>query len=207
MILKIIINKKENVKMILFGTKGNPEDTGKKPQELRPVKQEIQSIIERLGLVPLEPEGGYFRQTFKSNRETPIQWSSTEKPGPRALMTAIYYLITPENFSAFHRVKGTEIFHFYAGDSVALTLIHLDGHHEAINLGSQVNQGELAQAIVAPGTWQALRIQEGGIHGYSLLGATVSPGFEYCDFEMAGEAELIREFPRHAQLIRENCRS
>ncbi len=151
-------------------------------------------IISTLKLQPLEPEGGYFRQTYKS--ALAIDGDSKK----HSACTAIYYLMTPSSFSRFHRLSGTEIYHFYAGDPVDLALIDPQGRLQKICLGSEIWGEQVPQWTVPSKTWQALR-PAGEMIGWSLLGTTMSPGFEWDDFEMGDRATLFRQFPQHKNVI------
>lgn len=147
-------------------------------------------IIEKLGLQPLPHEGGYYRETYKSDETTkPCDSNLT-----RSLSTAIYYLVTPDSFSALHRVKSDEMFHFYSGDAVEMIQITDDGKLSRITLGSDVLRGESPQVVVPKGVWQALRLKKGG--RWALMGTTVSPGFEFEDFELGNREKMNGLFPR-----------
>ena len=95
--------------------------------------------------------------------------------------TAIYYLLKPGTFSALHRLPGDEIFHHYLGDSVEMLLLHPSGAGEVVRLGKDLAAGERPQVMVPGGAWQGSRLVEGG--KVALLGCTVSPGFEYADYQ------------------------
>src|SRR5207249_3960045 len=97
--------------------------------------------------------------------------------GDRSVSTAIYYLLTPGTFSALHRLKSDEIFHFYAGSPVKMLQLHEDGRGEEIILGSDVLAGQQPQVLVRRGVWQGSYLLPGG--EFALLGCTVAPGFEY----------------------------
>ena len=147
--------------------------------------------IELLGLQP-HPEGGHFRETYRSEQiiQTPF--------GRRAASTAILYLLTGGEFSAFHRVRSDELFHFYAGDPADLVLLDEAGCR-TITLGADVAAGQQPQTLVPGGTWQALRLTSGAT--WSLMGCTVAPGFEFEDFELVRRDELTATFPAQADLI------
>ena len=148
-------------------------------------------VIKLLDLQP-HPEGGHFRETYRSDQtvETPF--------GRRAASTAILYLLTGEAFSAFHRVCSDEMFHFYAGDPVALALLDEAGCR-TVTLGSDVGAGQHPQALVPGGCWQGLHLDGGG--QWALMGCTVAPGFEFEDFELARRDELKAKFPEQGDLI------
>lgn len=156
-----------------------------------------EEIISRLGLEPLPFEGGYYRETYRTEeRAVPLRLRDAPSAHrERAYGTAIYYLVTPENFSAFHRVESDEIFHFYAGDTVELVLLSEKGA-EVLPLGPALVDGECPQRIVPKGVWQGLRLKPGG--KWALLGCTVSPGFDFLDFHLGERQSLETLFP--------NCR-
>ncbi len=149
------------------------------------VNDEVSAIVEMLGLAP-HPEGGFFRETLRASLEigTP--------DGQRAASTAIYYLLASGTFSALHRVRSDEVWHHYDGDPVALHLLHEDGTHAVVTLGRALQNGERPQHVVPAGVWQAA-IPLGG--RFALCGCTVSPGFDFADFEMPTRAELIFRMP------------
>lgn len=151
-------------------------------------------VIKRLGLAPLPFEGGYFRQTFRSQFQISGQ--------PRCLGTAIYYLITQGSFSRLHRLLAQEeLFHFYAGDPVEMIQISETGELSEVLLGGTFSGVEVFQALVPPRVWQGTKLCKGG--EWALLGATVTPGFEYEDFEMKSKEELSALYPQHRLLFDE----
>lgn len=151
-------------------------------------------IIRLLDLKPLTIEGGFFRETYRS----PEQLLRAE--GNRSLATAIYYLLTPETFSQMHCVPGEEIFHFYLGDPVEMLQIAPDGSGELITMGMNIEAGMRPQHIVPGGYWQGAKLREGG--KYALMGTTMSPGFDYADYETGTWDELARRFPQHSDRLR-----
>lgn len=152
-------------------------------------------IIRLLGLKPLTIEGGFFNETYRSPQkiELPIY------TGPRSLATAIYYLLTPETFSRMHRVPGEEIFHFYLGDPVEMLQLGENGSGEIIVMGQDIAAGMKLQHVVPGGRWQGARLRAGG--EFALLGTTMSPGFEYEDYEAGGQ-ELMGQWPKFRDVIR-----
>ncbi|MBN21052.1 MAG: hypothetical protein CL678_07170 [Bdellovibrionaceae bacterium] len=160
---------------------------------------DAQEVIKKLGLQPLPEEGGYYKETF---RDTGRISSSTlpHLDGERVYSTCIYYLITPEEFSGLHGVKSTEIFHFYAGDTVEMVQIDASGRLKKIRLGSRLSEDELPQTIVPAHTWQGTKLLPGG--KWALMGCTVAPGFEFADFLNGTAEELTKKFPQHEQTIR-----
>ena len=152
-------------------------------------------LIQLLNLQKHPKEGGYFRETYRS-RDT-IELAGGRK---RSLSTSIYYLITPDSFSALHRLPGEEIFHLYLGDAVEMLMLHENGRGEVVRIGKDIAAGESPQVVVPGGTWQGSRLVAGG--AFALLGCTMSPGFDYADYQHGWRDELIAKFPDHAERIR-----
>jgi predicted cupin superfamily sugar epimerase len=158
---------------------------------------DARTLIDTLGLEP-HPEGGYYRETWRSSVRLPGTALPADYVGDRRAGTAIYYLLTPDGFSAFHRVASDEIFHFYGGDPVELWMLS-DGAGTCTTLGPDIAGGMRPQAVVPAGVWQASRLKEGGAH--ALLGTTVAPGFDFEDFELAERAALQALHPEHAEIV------
>lgn len=156
-------------------------------------------IRELLGLVPLPGEGGHYRETYRAPLVIPTSALPSSYGAPRAASTAIYYLLSPDTFSALHRLRGDEVFHFYLGDPVELLQLHPGGGGEVTALGTDLVTGMRPQAVVPGGTWQGLRLRSGG--RVALLGTTMAPAFEFADFEVGRRAALTQEFPGFAALI------
>ena len=144
-------------------------------------------------------EGGYFRETYRSEMTIAAAALPGEYAGDRNVSTSIYYLLTPDTFSAIHRVKSDEVFHFYAGDPVEMLQLHADGRGRIVIIGNDLAAGHEPQLVVPGGLWQGCRLIPGG--KWALMGCTVAPGFDYADFTAADRAELIAEYPDHAELI------
>lgn len=158
-----------------------------------------QDWIEKLGLEP-HPEGGYFKETYRS--EDLVNFDGYISA--RNISTAIYFMITKGNFSAFHRIKSDELWHYYEGSPISIYCISPDGKLEVIELGLDLEKGEKPQAMVPGGTWFASCLADDG--DYALAGCTVAPGFDFVDFELADRVELVRTFPQHAEIIRKLTR-
>jgi uncharacterized protein len=162
----------------------------------------VKRIVERLGLAP-HPEGGFFREIFRSGMAVAHPLAPAGEEAWRAAGTAIYFLLPAGDFSAFHRVRSDETWHFYGGDPLELHLIHPGGAHERRLLAGDLAVAEPATTVEA-GCWQAARVAAGG--AWSLVGCTVAPGFDFADFEMPPAADLLELFPQHAELIRQLAR-
>jgi uncharacterized protein len=173
---------------------------------MKPHAISAEAIIRHLSLSPLPFEGGYFRRTYECGDEATLPSSLGYPDGAsRRFCTAIYFLVTPDGFSALHRVRGDELFHFYAGDPVEMLQIDPAGRAHFLRLGPHILEGEQPQVLVPRKHWQGLRLLPGG--SWALLGCTVAPGFEFEDFELAQRDRLIRAFPALATEIQEFTRS
>ena len=148
---------------------------------------------------PSREEGGYFRETYRSRWRVPGAALPEGYGGDRDASTAIYYLLTPDSFSAMHRVRGDEVFHFYRGDPVEMLQLRADGASEVVIMGVDIANGMSPQVLAPAGVWQGMRLVPGG--AVALLGTTMAPGFDRSDFELGQRAELVRLFPAHAERI------
>jgi predicted cupin superfamily sugar epimerase len=144
-------------------------------------------------------EGGAFREIYRS----PIIAAESALPpafqGDRNFSTGIYFLLQQHQFSAFHKIKSDEMWHFYYGDTLIIYEIDTNGQMLQHHLGNDPDKGETFQCVINAGNWFAARVAEGG--SYTLTGCTVSPGFDFVDFELAVRDELIAQYPQHAALI------
>jgi predicted cupin superfamily sugar epimerase len=155
-------------------------------------------IISTLQLIP-HPEGGYYRETYRS-----AEVISTSR-GNRVAGTTIYFLLESGNFSAFHRLTSDEAWYYHIGDSVKLYLISPDGTLSTCLVGKSFTKGESLQVIMPAGHWFAAEVIES--NGFTLVSCSVSPGFEFSDFEMANRESLCAQYPQHQELISRLCRS
>jgi predicted cupin superfamily sugar epimerase len=167
------------------------------------MKYDTDYWVKYLDLLP-HPEGGYYKETFRSLEQIPPAGLPARFNGSRSLYTAIYFLLEQGNFSAFHRIQSDECWHFYAGDALLVHVLHTDGRYECIQLGNQPDKGEQFQAMVPAGAWFASETAPRGV--YSLVGCTVAPGFDFADFELADAAGLSAQYPENASLIQRLCR-
>lgn len=157
-----------------------------------------EELIRLLDLKPLPLEGGYFRETYRCADELPggmlRHYSHAKHMG-----TAIYYLLTPDTFSAMHRLPTEEVFHFYLGGPVSM--LQLDaGGGRVVTLGNDLRAGQRPQVVVSRGTWQGSFLQPNA--AFALLGTTMAPGFDFTDYEAGDRTRLSAQFPQFAELIR-----
>jgi len=163
-----------------------------------------EDYIKKLGLLP-HPEGGYYKETYRSVEAIPHQALPPGFKGARNFSTAIYFLLPGNNFSALHRIQSDEIWHFYAGDPLEVIEISKNGTLKITEIGNDPDAGQHLQYVVSAETWFGSRVKKGG--SFSLVGCTVSPGFDFEDFEMAEREQLTRLFPQHSEIVREMTRT
>lgn len=156
--------------------------------------------IKHLRLQP-HPEGGWYRETYRAAEQIPARALPRRYSGARNFGTAIYFLLRGREFSAFHRLHSDEMWHFYHGAPFLVVDIAPDGKLTEHRLGLHPSRGELPQIVVPRGHWFAARITTR--RGFTLLGCTVAPGFDFADFEMADRQKLCAKFPHHKKLISE----
>lgn len=153
--------------------------------------------IARLNLAP-HPEGGWYRQTYRSSLLLP----SAALPGyesDRVAATTIYFLLSGDEFSALHRLRSDEVWHFYAGSPLVVHVLDReDGYRQSL-LGTDPDAGQSFQAVVRGGRWFGSSLLHPGT--FALVGCTVAPGFEFADFEMAKRRELLSLYPEHRDVI------
>jgi uncharacterized protein len=155
------------------------------------LNKEALRLVKKLGLEK-HPEGGYFRHTYRSDTMANLEGFG----GPRSISTAIYYMLARDQFSAFHRLRSDEIWHYYAGGSITLYAIEKDGKLSKTKIG---RRGVL-QAIIKADIWFAAAINDK--KSYCLVGCTMSPGFDFRDWELGKRDDLIRKYPQHKKIIK-----
>ncbi len=150
--------------------------------------------IEKYNLLP-HPEGGFYKETYRSEAHI----------DGRAVATGIYFLLTSENVSNFHRIDADEMWHFYAGDALTVHMIDEKGDYSSLSLGPDAGAGQVFQAVVPANIWFGSSVDKEG--GYALVGCTVSPGFEFEGFELANRVDLTLKYPQHSAIIKRLTRS
>lgn len=159
--------------------------------------------VEQLKLQP-HPEGGFYTRTYESEEHIPAAALPARFGANRLISTAIYFLLEGTDYSAFHRIKSDELWHFYAGGGLHIYVIHPDGRGEILLLGSDLDNGYRFQQLVKAGCWFASR--PANKKSFALVGCTVAPGFDFADFEMAKQDELLNIYPQYQQWIQQLCR-
>jgi predicted cupin superfamily sugar epimerase len=168
-------------------------------------------IIKKLGLEKHISEGGYFKETYRSPdilsykgfhnkiHEDEISKETFYPEKMRPASTLIYYLLVGNQYSTIHRVKSDEIWHFYLGSPVTLHIINKDRVSPRIQLGNNLENGENIHYVVTKDTWFCAEVNNKS--SFALMGCTVSPGFDFEDFELGNQDELILQYPQHKELI------
>jgi len=144
-------------------------------------------------------EGGAFREVYRSELTVSPKALPVFFQGSRNISTSIYFLLANGQFSAFHRIASDELWHFYFGDPLLVYEIGHSGVLTTHRLGPNIEKGESFQVVVRAGSWFASAPAEDS--EYALVGCTVSPGFDFDDFELANRATLTKQYPQHAALI------
>ena len=154
--------------------------------------------IQGLNLEP-HPEGGYYRESYRSSVRVDAFNPDAGVEGSRSVSTAIYYLLKGSDFSAFHRIRSDEMWHHYAGVGLMIHMIDNLGNYSSCRLASGLEEGASPQWLIPARTWFAATAEDPS--GYSLVGCTVAPGFDFQDFELARREPLLRLYPAHRSVI------
>ncbi|MEM8868169.1 MAG: cupin domain-containing protein [Verrucomicrobiota bacterium] len=168
-----------------------------------------EEIIERYQLEPLDQEGGYFRQIWRSGLRVPNETLCERYPaeGSHPMGTLIHFLMTPESFSAMHRLPTPEHWLYHLGDAAEMLFLHEDGSSELAVLGPDLGAGQEVQITVPMGSWQGtLLLAEEQTCGWTFGSCVMVPGFEWSDFELGDREALVKEYPAEAESIRPRTR-
>ena len=145
------------------------------------------------------PEGGFYKETYRSKSKISNENLASNFVGDRNVSTCIYFLLTPEKFSAFHKINQDEIWHFYKGTTLKLHMISPTGEYSFVLIGNDLANNEQPQFVVPATYWFAAEvIQE---NSYAFTGCTVAPGFDFRDFVLPERKELTVLFPQHKDII------
>lgn len=145
------------------------------------------------------PEGGFYKEVYRSDEMINNYSLPDRYEGNRCFSTSIYFLLEKSDFSAFHKIKSDEIWHFYQGNSVILYIIDNNGNMLLEKLGNNPDNGEKLQITISKNSWFAAHINNK--KSFSLVGCTVSPGFDFNDFIIGKRSDLINKFPQHKEII------
>jgi predicted cupin superfamily sugar epimerase len=153
------------------------------------IPKKAQEYIDKLGLLP-HPEGGFYKETYRS----------AVKTGDRSLMTAIYFLITSNNISRFHRIKSDEMWYFHDGSPLSVHTLDKENGHQVHKVGLNLSNGENPQLLVPANTIFGSSLDEE--NAFSLVSCTVAPGFDFADFELFTTQDLLSQFPDYEEIVR-----
>ncbi|MEO8513483.1 MAG: cupin domain-containing protein [Ignavibacteria bacterium] len=154
--------------------------------------------IKLLGLEK-HPEGGWYKEVYRSNETIKKEHLPAGFTGERHHSTSIYFMLTSDTFSAFHRIRADELWHFYTGPPVTIYMIDNAGTYSEIKLGNNMDSGEVFQCVIPKGVWFGAMVSLPD--SFSLVGRTVAPGFHFDDFELAKRDELLLKYPLHKGII------
>ncbi len=171
-------------------------------KQTEPSAREADYYINRLGLQP-HPEGGWYKETYRAEEMITQNGLPLRFEGNRNISTTIYYLLQRNEYSAFHKIKSDEGWHWYAGGSLIIHQIEESGSYSCVKLGNDLDNSERFQWVVPANVWFAVELLSGL---FVLAGCTVSPGFNFSDFEMANPEVLSTAFPQYTHLIKRLCR-
>jgi predicted cupin superfamily sugar epimerase len=158
----------------------------------------VDELVRQLDLVR-HPEGGWYCENYRSGELVSGSALPERFGGPRSFSTSIYFLLEQGDISALHRIKSDEIWHFYSGAPLTVHALTSQGDHVELRLGSDFTAGESFQIVVAAGCWFGAEMTGPG--EYSLVGCTVSPGFDFADFQLGIRDDLHQEYPKHGEII------
>jgi predicted cupin superfamily sugar epimerase len=160
--------------------------------------------IERLQLLR-HPEGGYYRETYRSEEGIARAALPGRFTGDRSFSTAIYFLLAGTDFSALHRIKQDEVWHFYDGSALTVHVIDRAGNYSVLKMGRNIDAGEMLQGVVRAGCFFGATVS--APNSYALAGCTVAPGFDFADFEIPGRMRLLEAYPQHREIIEKLTRA
>jgi predicted cupin superfamily sugar epimerase/mannose-6-phosphate isomerase-like protein (cupin superfamily) len=164
-------------------------------------------LIAHYKMEKIPVEGAWFALTYTSTEKLAAEALPARYGAPRTVGGAIYALVTREDFSALHKLKTDEIWHFYVGDPIELLLLHPDGRDEVVVLGVDIAAGQQPQFTVPAGVWMGARPVKATAEAYGFFGTTMAPGFDYADFEPGYRDELQKTYPARKALIAELTRA
>jgi predicted cupin superfamily sugar epimerase len=163
------------------------------------LKNRANYYISKLNLSP-HPEGGYFKEIYRSDENINAKHLPKRYKADRVFSTSIYFLLEKNQVSSLHKIKSDEIWHFYIGSGVKIYVIEKNGKIKEILLGNKLENGELPLVVINKNSWFGAELLDKS--SFCLVGCTVSPGFEYNDFELGDREKLLNLFPQHEKIIK-----
>lgn len=161
----------------------------------------MKSMAEWVEILELirHPEGGYFREVYRSSETIPRSGLPNRYDGPRAFSTCILFLLPGNEISCFHRLRSDEIWHFYEGSELGLFMIDRQGELREVRLGPDAEAGQVRLAVVPAESWFGAAVKDP--ESYALLACAVAPGFDWADFEVGKRGLLQTLYPQHHSII------
>jgi predicted cupin superfamily sugar epimerase len=152
-------------------------------------------MIRHLGM-EAHPEGGFYKRSFESEQTI----SPDTHPADRRLYTSIYFLLRSGDISHLHRLKSDELWYFHAGSALSVHIIDERGAYRTEKLGLDIGNGEKPQVLVPRGSIFGSSVE--AENTFSLVGCMVAPGFDFADFELFTQSELLSDYPEHEKIIK-----
>jgi predicted cupin superfamily sugar epimerase len=154
--------------------------------------------IKKLGLCS-HPEGGYFREMYRSQEIIPKKSLPARYPADRVFSTAIYFLLESHQVSKFHRLRSDEMWFYHAGSSLTLYIIEREGTLRQLQVGTDLDNGDQPQVFIEHGVWFGAKVNQE--NSYTLVSCAVTLGFDFEDFELATQGQLLADYPQHREII------
>jgi predicted cupin superfamily sugar epimerase len=158
------------------------------------MNQTAQEWIRRLGLIR-HPEGGYYREVFRSKDEVMLSIDASTVSRRRSAVTSIYFLLEAPDCSQLHRIDADELWYWHAGSELRIVVITEQGTRESVALGPDAH----LQTIVRRGCWFGAELKDND--GWALVSCAVAPGFEFAGFELGSRSELLALYPEQRGVI------
>jgi predicted cupin superfamily sugar epimerase len=158
----------------------------------------VKTLIAELGLRK-HPEGGFFRETYRSDESMTLACLPDRYNEEHALATTIYFLITSAEPSRLHRLRSDEVWYFHMGHGMEMHLFGRGGEYRSTRLGTNLVAGEMLHVVVPRYTWFGARVTEPD--GYALCSCSVAPGFQFEDFVLGERSQLLDKYPANSDII------
>ena len=167
------------------------------------MNKKAKEYITKCQLKP-HPEGGYYKELYRATELILPDHLPKRYRSSRSFSTSIYFLLEGNQVSTFHRLKSDELWHFYNGSTIIIYTIDGDGELKTQKLGNNMKEGESFQVQIKHNNWFGAELLDKT--SFALIGCTVSPGFEFDDFELGNRNELINTYPKLAEIIKKLTR-
>jgi predicted cupin superfamily sugar epimerase len=145
------------------------------------------------------PEGGFYKESYRASEKISTASLPRRFTGDRNFSTSIYFLLRSQDRSMFHKIKSDELWHYHAGSRLTIYILD-NGKLVTRTLGSDLENGESLQVVIPANVWFGAKVEQPD--SYSLSGCTVSPGFDFADFELGEQNKLLAKFPGQTDIIR-----